>query len=89
MDITLITLGIMLDISIVVLYQKYMWVSEEKDLKKFDVYLILNKGGHFYAACPRKRYKVCVRLPEECRPMYIDSSSAKNDSNTEFSQDGK
>ena len=88
LDITLMTVAFMLDISIVVLYQKYMWVSEERDLRNFDVYLILNKGGHFDAACPKRHYKVCVKLPDECRPLYIDSSSSKDISKGHFSDEG-
>ena len=66
-----------------------MWVSHQKDLHTFDVYLILNKGGHFHAACPKRGYKICVNIPEECRPMYIDSSPVKTESSSELIDDGK
>ena len=54
-DITMIILGMMLDISIMVLYQKYMWVSHQRDLHTFDIYLVLNKGEHFHSACPKRQ----------------------------------
>ena len=74
LDITLIILAIMLDISIVCVYHKYMWISEEKDLKSCDIYLVLNKGGHFNPACPRQGFKVLVNIPKECREMFVDTS---------------
>ena len=89
LDITMIVLALMLDISIIVLYQKYMWVSEEKDLYNFDVYLILNKGGHVHAAAPKRGYKVCVHIPDECRPLYIDSSPSISQSRCDEKHDGK
>ena len=84
----MIILGMMLDISIIVLYQKYMWVSHQRDLHTFDVYLILNKGGHFHLAYPKKGYKICVKIPDECRPMYIESSPAKTESHSESMEQG-
>ena len=65
----------MLDLTTVCLFQKYMWISEEKDLDKCDVYLVMKKGGHFAAECPRRGYKGVVEILEQCRPMYITSDS--------------
>ena len=70
LDITLIVLSMMLDVSIICLYQKYMWISKEMDLTRCDIYLMLNKGGHFKAAIPKNRYKILVKIPEEYITIY-------------------
>ena len=79
LDITLIILSMMLDVSIVCLYQKYMWISKEMNLTRCDIYLMLNKGGHFKAAIPKNGYKILVKIPEECRPLYITMDSTKEE----------
>ena len=79
LDVTLIILSMMLDITTLVLYRKYMWISKETDLYSCDVYLTLNKGGHFKAATPIRGYKVVCKIPEECRPLYVTSDSACDD----------
>ena len=83
LDITLIVLSMMLDVWIVCLYQKYMWISKEIDLTHCDIYLTLNKGGHFKVAILKNGYKILVKIPEECRPLYITSDSTKDDTKLE------
>ena len=48
-----------------------MWILADKDLHKCDVYLTLMKGGHFSSACPKQGYKIVMKIPDECRPMYL------------------
>ena len=83
LDITLIVLSMMLDLTTLCLFRKYMWISEHKDIDKCDVYLVMKKGGHFVSACPRRGYKVIVAIPEECRPMYITSDSMRDSTHPE------
>ena len=76
----------MLDLTTVCLWQKYMWISAETDLHKCDVYLALMKGGHFSSACPKQGYKIIVKIPDECRPMYLTSDSMRD---TTYAEDEK
>ena len=75
LDLTMIIMSRMLDLTSVCLWQKYMWILVETDLHKFDVYLMLMKGGHFSSACPKQGYKIVVKIPEECRLMYLTSDN--------------
>ena len=78
LDLTMIIMSRMLDLTTVCLWRKYMWISAETDLHKCDVYLTLMKGGHFSSACPKQGYKIVVKIPEECRPMYLTSDSMRD-----------
>ena len=71
----------MLDLTTVCLWQKYMWISSETDLHKWDVYLTLMKGGHFSSACPKQGYKIVVKIPDESRPMYLTSDTYAEEEN--------
>ena len=79
LDITLLIISMMLELTSLVLYKKYMWVSDYRDLYNCDLYLILNKNGHFKAACPKNGYKIVCQLPEECRPLYVTSDSGRDE----------
>ena len=65
------------------LFRKYLWILDVQDLEKCDVYLILNKGGHISSARPKTGYKIVVKIPDECRPMYITSDSMHDTTYTE------
>ena len=71
----------MFDVKFVVQFEKYLWKSEEEmDLNKFDVYLILMRNGHFFAANPKQGYKTVVNLPNCCQDMFtISDDSEEND----------
>ena len=86
LDLTMIIMSKMLDLTTVCLWQKYMWISAETDLDKCDVYLTLMKSGHFSAACPKQGYKIIMRIPDECRPMYLTSDSMRD---TTYAEDEK
>ena len=75
LDLTMIIMSKMLDLTTVCLWRKYMWILADKDLHKCDVYLTLMKGGHFSSACPKQGYKIVMKIPDECRPMYLTSDT--------------
>ena len=83
LDITLLILSMMLDLTTLCIFRKYLWISDHKDLHQCDVYLIFNKDGHITAARPKRGYKIVVQIPDECRPMYIMSDSMKDTTNNE------
>ena len=87
LDLTMIIMSKMLDLTTVCLWRKYMWISAETDLHKCDVYLMLMKGGHFSAACPKQGYKIIIRIPDECRPMYLTSDSMRDTTYAENEKD--
>ena len=52
LDLTLLILCEMLNISIVVLFQNSFWKSTDFDLNDFHVYLIMSMQGQFISATP-------------------------------------
>ena len=77
MDLTLLTLTDMFDLKIIVLLEDYLWKStEELDIKKFDIYLILLKDGRFLSVNPNKGFKVVTKLPECFKYMFMLSSDS-------------
>ena len=77
----------MLGLTTVCLWHKYMWILAETDLHKCNVYLTLMKGGYFSATCPKQGYKIIVRIPDKCRPMYLTSDSMRDTTYVEDEKD--
>ena len=74
MDITLLILAEMFEIAIVVLFEEYLWKSDNVGLLDMDMALIVMEGGHFVAGEPHDGNKIEVNLPQCCRHMFVLSS---------------
>ena len=64
MDISLLILSEMFNIAILVLFEKYLWQSDDNMPENFDVYLVLLAQGRFAAAKPKNDYKVMAHFPK-------------------------
>ena len=74
MDITLLIIAEMFEIAIVVLFEEYLWKSDNVGLLDMDMALILMEGGHFVSGEPYDAKKVEVNLPQCCQHMFVLSS---------------
>ena len=74
MDITLLILSEMFEIAIVVLFEEYLWKSDNVPLLDMDMALILMEGGHFVACEPYDGNKIEVNIPQCCRHMFLLST---------------
>ena len=74
MDLMLLILSEMFEIAIVVLFEEYLWKSENVALLDMDMALILMEGGHFVACEPHDGNKIEVNIPQYCRHMFILST---------------
>ena len=64
LDLTLLILCEMLNISIVVLFQSYFWKSTDLDLNNFHVYLIMFTQDRFISVTPRSCDHINLKLHE-------------------------
>ena len=76
MDITLLILSEMFEIAIVVLFEEYLWKSDNVGLLDMDMALMLMEGSHFVACEPPDGNKIEVNIPQCCRHMFVLSSDA-------------
>ena len=76
MDITLLILSEMFEIDIVVLFEEYLWKSDNIPLLDMDITLILMEGGHFVACEPNDGNRIEVQIPNCCRHMFVLSSDS-------------
>ena len=63
-DLALKLLSEMFGVSIIVLFEKYLWKSEEKPLDEFHLYFMLFAQGRFMSASRIDRKKLVVKLPQ-------------------------
>ena len=63
-DLALKILTEMFCVSIIVLFEKYLWKSEEKPLEEFDLYLMLFAQGRFMSASRIDKKKLIVQIPK-------------------------
>ena len=61
-DLALKILAEIFDVSIIVLFEKYLWKSEEKGLDEFDLYFMLFAQGRFMSASRIDRKKLIVKI---------------------------
>ena len=63
-DITILAICELFDISIIVLFEKYLWKSDEIPINDFDICLIVFSKGKYMLASRRDNTKVEVEYPE-------------------------
>ena len=63
-EISILTLCEMFDISIIVLFERFLWKSEEIPLDDFDICMVLFSKGRYMSATRRDNIKVEVEIPE-------------------------
>ena len=63
-DIAILALCELFDISIIVLFENYLWKSDEIPLDEFDICLIVFSKGKYMSASRRDNTKVEVEYPE-------------------------
>ena len=63
-DIAILAICEMFDISIIVLFENYLWKSDEIPLDDFDICLIVFSKGKYMLASRRDNTKVEVEYPE-------------------------
>ena len=63
LDITILILCEMLNLSCVVLVQDFLWKSHDINIDSFDIYLVMFKSGRFVSATRRDGMKLLVDLP--------------------------
>ena len=63
-DLALKILAEMFCVSIIVLFEKYLWKSEEKALDEFDLYFMLFAQGRFMSASRIDKKKLIVQIPK-------------------------
>ena len=63
-DLALKILAEMFGVSIIVLFDKYLWKSEEKALDEFQLYFMLFAQGRFMSASRIDRKKLVVIIPQ-------------------------
>ena len=63
-DLALKILADMFDVSIIVLFEKYLWKSEEKALDDFHLYFMLFAQGRFMSASRIDKRKLVVHIPK-------------------------
>ena len=76
MDITLLVLSEMFELNMVVLFEEYLWKSDNVSILEMDVAMILMLGGHFVACEPLNGNKIDVNLPDCCQHMFVLSSDS-------------
>ena len=54
----------MFSVSIIVLFEKYLWKSEEKALDEFHLYFMLFAQGRFMSASRIDKKKLIVQIPK-------------------------
>ena len=54
----------MFDISIIVLFERFLWKSEEIPLDDFDIYMVVFSKGRYMSANRRDNIKVEVEIPQ-------------------------
>ena len=79
MDITLLVLCEMFELDMVVLFEEYLWKSENVPLLDMDIAMILLEGGHFVACLPKDGNKIEVKLPFCCHHMFVLSSDTSHE----------
>ena len=63
-DIAILTISEMFDISIIVLFENFLWKSDEIPLDDFDICMIVFSKGRYMSATRRDNTKVEVEIPE-------------------------
>ena len=63
-EIAILTLCEMFDISIIVLFERFIWKSDEIPLDEFDICLVVFSKGKHMSASRRDDTKVEVDIPE-------------------------
>ena len=63
-DITILAICELFDISIIVLFENYLWKSDEIPLDDFNICLIVFSKGKYMSASRRDNTKVEVEYPE-------------------------
>ena len=63
-EIAILTLCKMFDISIIVLFERFIWKSDEIPLDEFDICLVVFSKGRYMSATRRDDSKVEVDIPE-------------------------
>ena len=63
-DIAILAICELFDISIIVLFENYLWKSDEIPLDDFDICLIVFSKGKYMSASRRDNTKVEVEYPE-------------------------
>ena len=63
-DIAILAICELFDISIIVLFENYLWKSDEIPLDDFDICLIVFSKGKYMSASRRDDTKVEVKYPE-------------------------
>ena len=69
-DIAILAICELFDISIIVLLEKYLWKSDEIPLDDFDICLIVFSKGKYMSASRRDNTKVEVEYPESLATSY-------------------
>ena len=63
-DLALKILAEMFCVSIIILFEKYLWKSEEKALDEFHLYFMLFAQGRFMSASRINKKKLIVQIPK-------------------------
>ena len=63
-DIAILAICEMFDISIIVLFENFLWKSDEIPLDDFDICMIVFSKGRYMSASRRDNTKVEVEIPE-------------------------
>ena len=71
LDITVLILCKMLDLSCVLLIEDSMWKSTDIPIEQFDIYLLMFKSGRFVSATRNDGGKILVSVPK-CAENVID-----------------
>ena len=72
LDITVLIVCEMFQLSCVVLIDDFMWKSTDICIEDFDIYLLMYKGGRFVSATKNDGSKILVTIPK-CEQSVIDA----------------
>ena len=74
LDITVLMLCQMFQLSCIVFIDDYMWKSVDIKIEDFDIYLLMYKGGRFVSATRNDGSKILLPIPKCAETVIADHS---------------